>query len=96
MPNRLFFGTTGVENVDQAMTQPSWVAFRHPGMCWKSPPTSLPFLTSTSPPSTIADSSFLRTAGLLSTSLAISVRRTNDPCEWPMSTKPRPWLSWAR
>src|SRR3954471_4342505 len=36
-------------NVEKAMTHPSWVAERQARTCWKSPPTSLPFLTSTLP-----------------------------------------------
>ena len=61
-------------------------------MCWKSPPTSDPAFTSTLPPIRIAETSSLRSAGFGSISFAISSRSMNEPCEWPMSTKPRPWL----
>ena len=36
--------------------------------------------------------SCLRTFGLGSISFATSSRSTNVPCEWPISTTPRPWL----
>ena len=60
--------------------------------CLKSPPTSLPFFTSTLPPSSSAEMSRWRTFGLGSISFATSWRSTNVPCEWPISTTPRPVL----
>jgi hypothetical protein len=90
-PNRLFAGTAW-SNVENAITHPTCVADLHAGMFLKSPPMPLPFFTSTFPPIKMADTSRLRTAGLRSTSSAISWRRTNEPCEWPIRTNPRPWL----
>src|SRR6266700_7179190 len=94
-PNRLSDGG-GWSNVENAITQPVWLLAWHAGTCLKSPPTSEPFLTSTLPPIRIAEISSLRTAGLESTCLATSWRSTNEPCEWPISTNPRPWLYFFR
>ena len=83
---------TAWSNVEKAITHPSWVSPRQAGMCLKSPPMPVLPLTSTLPPMRIADSRCLRTAGCASTILAITASSTPEPWEWPMSTKPRPWL----
>ena len=77
-PNRLSLGT-GWSNVENAMTQPSWLARRQAGMCLKSPPIPVLPFTSTLPPIRIADSRRLRTAGLRSISLAITASSTPGP-----------------
>ena len=90
-PNRLSLGT-GWSKVEKAITQPSWVSRRHAGMCLKFPPIPELPLTSTLPPMRIADTNRLRTDGRLSILSAITASSTPEPWEWPISTKPRPWL----
>ena len=65
-------------------------------MCLKSPPIFLPLATSTLPPMRIAEISFLRTRGFGSICSLTSLSRWKVPCEWPISTTPRPWLNFFR
>jgi len=90
-PKRAFAGGFS-PNVEKAMTQPIWERERQAGTRLKSPPTSLPFFTSTLPPSSTAEINRRRTRGLGSISFGTRGRSTNVPCEWPISTTPRPWL----
>ena len=94
-PKMLFAGGVSLK-VEKAITQLSWSRDRQARTCLKSPPRSLPFFTVTFPPSRIAESMRLRTAGFPSTSCAISFRRTKLPCEWLTRTTPRPWLYFRR
>ena len=62
----------GASKVEKAMTQPACFTLRQPGMFLKSPPTFFPFLTSTLPPSKIAERIRLRRFGFGSTCSEIS------------------------
>src|SRR5262249_9693809 len=75
-------------NVEYATTQPSWVLERHGGTC-------LNVFVVTLPPRRIADTS-RRLIALPSICCWISRVRCPAPCEWPIRTKPRPWLYFAR
>ena len=55
------FAGGGALKVENAITHPICRAERQAGMCLKSPPRSLPALTSTSPPSRMAETSRRRT-----------------------------------
>ncbi len=59
-------------NVLNASTQPRWVALRHVGIWRNEPPRSEPLRTVTSPPSSTADTSRRRSAGLASIFLRMS------------------------
>jgi hypothetical protein len=83
-------------NPENATTHPSWPGARHARTRLKSPPRSLPFFTSTFPPSSSAETSFRRIALRGSISSRISRRSTNVPCEWPTNTTPRPSLKRRR
>ena len=80
-------------NVENAMTQPSCVLDVQAGMFLKSPPTSLAVLDGH-----VAAEQDRRDQPLAQRGLRVDLawraaaRSTNEPCEWPISTIPRPWL----
>src|SRR5690242_495720 len=80
------FDGGGSWNIDHATTQPVWPALTHGLTCLNS-------LFVTLPPSSSADTIRRRSDAFLSMTSPISCLRTNEPCEWPISTNPRPWLS---
>src|SRR6476646_311875 len=67
--------------LEKATTQPVWLLRLQAGTFWNDPPRSLPVLTVMLPPSRIAETSRLRTAGFLSICFWISVVSRNEPCE---------------
>src|SRR5689334_11276650 len=96
LPKRVFDGGADVDlNELYAIRHPVCDAARHNGMCWNAPPTSLPRATGMVAPGRIADTIRDR-MGVPSISRRINSVRTYDPCEWPISTTPRPLLSCAR
>lgn len=95
-PKREFEGGGPLaRKVANAATQLVWTAERHTGMDLKVPPTSLPSGTLTFAPNSSADT-MRCCSGRPSMSRVSSSISMRDPCEWPISTTPRPWLSWFR
>ena len=78
------------------MTQPVCDAEPQVGMFLKLPPTVSPVGTWTLPPRMMAETMSLRRRGEGSTWACRSLISMAAPCECPMKTIGRPWLSWAR
>ena len=67
-----------------------------PGCSAKSPPTVAPWARRTLPPSSTAETRRSRSPGFGSICVLISCLSIRAPCEWPISTKPRPSLYLAQ
>ena len=81
-----------MSKLEYATTQPACVAELQAGTFAKSPPTDLPTGTVTFPPMSSAETRRRRVSGLASIWYLMRAVSINAPCEWPMSTTPRPWL----
>ena len=95
-PNRLSAGGGLVSrNEAKLMAQPVCSGPWQSGIDLKSPPTTLPVGTCNRAPPRMTET-ILDWIGLPSISFFTSAIKTPDPCEWPIKTTPRPWLSCSR
>ena len=78
------------------MKQPTCVFERHGSTTRKEPPVRRPLSVITLAPGRMADTSRSRTEVLRSISLASSWVSIWAPWSWPISTTPRPSLSYLR